>query len=177
MDGVFDMVPFYTRGGFELAHRDLRFQGLAQGTPDPAVRTLAPTDFAAIEAFDRLHFPVPRTAFLQRWVYQDGAHALGLFASDHLLGFGVARPAHTGFKLGPVFATTPDAAERLIGSLLARIPGQQVQLDVPEPNTAGVELASRFGLSEVFGCARMYHGPAPSLPLQQIFGVTSFEFG
>jgi Acetyltransferase (GNAT) domain len=177
MDGVFEMAPFYARGGFVLAHRDLRFQGVAQGTPDAAVRSLTPVDFPAVEAFDRLHFPVPRAAFLQRWIYQKGAHALGLFAAGNLLGYGVARPARTGFKLGPVFATTPDAAERLVRSLMARIQGEQVQLDVPEPNEAALALASRLGLSEVFGCARMYHGAAPSLPLQQIFGVTSFEFG
>jgi hypothetical protein len=35
----------------------------------------------------------------------------------------------------------------------------------------------KFGLTEVFGCARMYHGAAPDLPIKRIFGVTSFEFG
>ena len=74
-------------------------------------------------------------------------------------------------------AARPDAAERIIGSLMSRFPGQQMQLDVPEPNEAGTRLAMKFGLKEVFGCARMYHGPAPDLPVERIFGVTSFEFG
>ena len=52
-----------------------------------------------------------------------------------------------------------------------------MQLDVPEPNDSGMRLATEFGLKEIFGCARMYHGPPPSLPIHQIFGVTSFEFG
>jgi len=52
-----------------------------------------------------------------------------------------------------------------------------VQLDVPEPNEAGIRLAVKFGLKEVFGCARMYHGATPNLPIGRIFGVTSFEFG
>jgi len=60
---------------------------------------------------------------------------------------------------------------------MARITGEQVQLDAPEPNQAGTRLAVKFGLSEVFGCARMYRGPVPNLPLGNIFGVTSFEFG
>ncbi|MBS0644376.1 MAG: GNAT family N-acetyltransferase [Proteobacteria bacterium] len=177
MDGVFDMVPFYTRGGFTLAYRDLRFQGAAQGVPDKAVRPLTEADFPAIEAIDRQHFPTPRGTFLRRWVFQPGAHALGLFDSGTLLGFGVARPARQGFKLGPVYAMSPDSAESLVSSLMAPIIGQQVQLDVPEPNDAGLRLAQSFGLSEVFGCARMYHGPTPDLPVRQIFGVTSFEFG
>jgi hypothetical protein len=89
----------------------------------------------------------------------------------------VVRPAQSGFKIGPAFAARPDLAERLIGSLMARIEGQPVQLDVPEPNEAGLSLAARFGLSESFGCARMYHGPAPDLEVSGLFGVTSFEFG
>jgi hypothetical protein len=177
MDGVFDMQPFYARGGFAFAHRDLRFQGVANGAADRSVRPLIESDFTTVDFFDQLHFPVPRPAFLRRWLFQPNAHTLGLFEDDALLAYGVARPARDGFKLGPVFATSPDAAERVVASLMARIPGQQVQLDVPEPNEPGLRLAERFGLSEVFGCARMYHGPPPNLPLQQIFGVTSFEFG
>ena len=60
---------------------------------------------------------------------------------------------------------------------MARVAGKQVQLDVPEPNDTGIRLASALGLIEVFGCARMYYGVPPNLPIEQIFGVTSFEFG
>jgi hypothetical protein len=94
-----------------------------------------------------------------------------------MVGYGVARPALTGYKLGPVFAKRADIAERLILSLMACIPGEQVQLDVPEPNRSGSRLAEKFGLKEVFGCARLYHGQTPDLPIANIFGVTSFEFG
>jgi hypothetical protein len=52
-----------------------------------------------------------------------------------------------------------------------------VQLDVPECNEPGLKLASLFGLSESFGCARMYHGVAPQIDVRGVFGVTSFEFG
>ncbi len=177
MDGVFAMVPFYARGGFALAYRDLRFQGIANGSADPQVQLLDEASFATIDRFDRAHVPAPRIAFLRRWMFQPGAHAAGLFERDELIGYGIARPARTGFKIGPVFAARPDAAERIIGSLMSRFPGQQMQLDVPEPNEAGTRLAMKFGLKEVFGCARMYHGPAPDLPVERIFGVTSFEFG
>ena len=61
--------------------------------------------------------------------------------------------------------------------LMARVSGSRVQLDVPEPNGAGLRLARARGLAESFGCARMYHGRDPGLPIEEIFGVTSFEFG
>jgi hypothetical protein len=38
-------------------------------------------------------------------------------------------------------------------------------------------LAQRHGLQQVFGCARMYHGPAPALLHEHIYGVTTFELG
>lgn len=177
MDGVFEMAPFYAKGGFTLAHRDLRFEGVAEGAPDPAVRTLKAADFAVVQEFDRLHFPAPRPAFLRQWLFQEGGHALGLFEHDTLQAYGVLRPARVGFKIGPLFSRNEDAAARLLGALLAHAGGRPVQLDVPEPNEAGLRLAAHFGLVETFGCARMYHGPAPDLPLRQIFGVTSFEFG
>ena len=42
MDGVFDMAPFYERGGFKSAFRDIRYQGLAAAAPPPASPCLAP---------------------------------------------------------------------------------------------------------------------------------------
>jgi GNAT superfamily N-acetyltransferase len=177
MDGVFEMVPFYERGGFGFAHKDIRFQGIAHGTLDAEVQRLDPSTFAIVERFDRSYFPAPRTSFLQRWMLQAGAHAMGLFEKGELAGYGVARPARMGYKIGPLFAWRPDVAERLATSLMAHIAGEQVQLDVPEPNEAGIRLASGLGLKEVFGCARMYYGAPPNLPIERIFGVTSFEFG
>jgi hypothetical protein len=61
--------------------------------------------------------------------------------------------------------------------LFAKVEGHTVQLDVPECNEPGLKLASLFGLSESFGCARMYHGVAPQIDVRGVFGVTSFEFG
>jgi hypothetical protein len=40
-----------------------------------------------------------------------------------------------------------------------------------------VEEGRRHAMAEVFGCARMYLGPAPPLPWAQIFGITTFELG
>ena len=177
MDGVLAMKPFYERGGFVFAHNDVRYQGIANGTMDPEVRPIDASTFAVVENFDRSHVPAPRAPFLRRWIFQPGAHALGLQENGQMIGYGVVRPALAGYKLGPVFAKRADIAERLISSLMARIPGEQVQLDVPEPNQSGSRLAEKFGLKEVFDCARLYHGRAPDLPIGNIFGVTSFEFG
>lgn len=178
MDGVFAMVPFYARGGFNLAYHDLRFEGDVPTLSEPdGLSELSSVAFETIAAYDRDCVATPRDRFLKAWLAQPGAIGRCIHENGVLRAYGLLRPCVTGYKIGPLFADTPDHAERLLTGLLARIPGQRVQIDVPEPNAAGLALAGRFGLTESFGCARMYKGPAPELPVERIFGVTSLEFG
>ena len=65
----------------------------------------------------------------------------------------------------------------LFRALAAGAKGAQVFLDCPEPNRAATDLAARYRLSPVFETARMYRGAAPALPLDRIYGITSFELG
>jgi hypothetical protein len=41
----------------------------------------------------------------------------------------------------------------------------------------GIQAGDRLGMSVVFETARMYTAKPPCLPLQHIFGVTTFELG
>jgi len=87
------------------------------------------------------------------------------------------RPCRRGAKIGPLFADTPEIAERIYCGLAAAVPGQPLFLDVPEPNGAGIALAERHRMVPVFGTARMYTKEIPDLPLDECYGVTSFETG
>ena len=40
-----------------------------------------------------------------------------------------------------------------------------------------MELVDRLDMNLVFETARMYLGPKPALPLDRLYGVTSFELG
>ncbi|HIP77670.1 MAG TPA: GNAT family N-acetyltransferase, partial [Kiloniellaceae bacterium] len=46
-----------------------------------------------------------------------------------------------------------------------------------QPNESAVGLAESYGMTPVFETARMYRGPAPKLPLERTFGITTFELG
>lgn len=177
MDGVFEMVPFYERGGFKAVYRDLRYQGPAVGERSKFAVTLSMSDFEEIEAYDREFIAAPRTAFLRGWLGQTGAHIVGVREDQQLLGYGVARPCQVGFKIGPLFADRTDLATEVFGELMRRIEGQQVQIDIPEPNRDALDMAKEANLSLSFGCVRLYHGPDPVLPVDRIYGVTSLEFG
>lgn len=178
MDGVFTMQHFYARGGFVLSHRDLRFEGRGDAGPRaPGLVDVRDVPFEALARYDAAHFPAPRERFLRAWITQPQGQGLAITDDGTLRGYGVIRRCRQGHKIGPLFADDGDTAESLFCGLLACAPGEAVFLDVPENNPQAMALARRHDLKEVFGCARMYHGPPPSLPHDHVYGVTTFELG
>jgi hypothetical protein len=178
LDGVFNMQHYYARGGFRFVCRDLRFEGRGNEFPQPdGVIEASSLPFERIDAYDRRHFPAPRSRFLQAWIHRPGGHALAAVEGDAVCGYGVMRPCRIGYKVGPLFAANANVAERLLGALASRVPGEPIFLDVPEINREALALVTRHGMKEVFGCARMVLGPIPELPDAEIFGITTFELG
>lgn len=180
LDGVPEQQDNYRRSGFTLAYRNVRFGGAGGGDRPgtPGLVDLATVPFAAVAAYDRPFFPDDRRAFLRRWVTQPGAVALGVMRNGALRGYGVLRPCRDGYKIGPLFADDAVLAESLFLDLRAATGhDDRVVLDVPEPNGAAVALAERHGLAPAFETARMYTGPHPDLPMDRLWGVTTFELG
>lgn len=186
IDGVFAMQPYYATTGFAFSHRDLRFEAQvpadapangSQSQSDPAIVPLADVPFADVAAYDRHCFPAARDRFLQGWIAQDDALALGYRKDGVLKGYGVIRRCVNGCKIGPLLADDGDVAEALYAALSTFAAGGPLYLDVPENNPQAMALAARHDMVEVFGCARMYRGPAPVVDADRVFGVTTFEFG
>jgi GNAT superfamily N-acetyltransferase len=185
MDGVFAMQDYYTRGGFVFSHRDLRFSReisegelpLSDCADGAVVRPLAEIPFEEILAYDRSCFPAPRPTFLKGWIGQPDSLALGCQRDGRLSGFGVVRSCRKGCKIGPLFSDDIQTADALFTYLIKFAAGGPVYFDAPENNPAALKLVHQHGMTEVFGCARMYLGPAPDIAHQRIFGVTTFELG
>lgn len=181
LDGVVAQQENYRKSGFELAYRNIRFQGTGGGGASSANDRIIPlTSLApeAVEAYDRRFFPASRGTFLRSWIHQPQSVAAGLLRNGELAGYGVLRRCLTGFKIGPLFAGHPADAESLFTHLRAQVPaGEPIFLDVPEANPAAVALAQRHQLEVVFETARMYRSPPPPIDLAGVYGVTSFELG
>ena len=181
LDGVVDQQANYAQSGFVLQHRNVRYQGpvpQAVAAPDDT-RPLTQDDFDRLAGFDAARFGAMRAEFLAAWLSTPGHVARIVDGPDGgPAGYGVVRPCRVGFKVGPLFAETPEIAASLFDALVRTVPpGEVVVLDVPEPNAAAVALARSRGLAPVFETARMVKGAPPALPLDEIFGVTSFELG
>jgi ribosomal protein S18 acetylase RimI-like enzyme len=184
LDGVMAQQANYRKSGFVLAGRNVRHSGApalpASGLDAVAIRAVTAGDLPAVRHYDRAFFPAPRDSFVNIWAQPDSLArrtALIAAADGGIVGYGVIRACRSGHKIGPLFADDAATAEALFVGLCRTVPGEAVSLDTPEGNQAAVGLARRFGLQPVFETARMYRGPAPTLPVARTYGITTFELG
>jgi Acetyltransferase (GNAT) domain len=132
MDGVFAMQPFYGRGGFVLAERNIRFEGGGEAAATPAGLVDArEVPFADLAAYDAAHFAAPRPVFVDRWISQPDSRALVVMQGSEIQGFGVAQACRRGYKVGPLFAADPGVAEDLFVGLSHVARDRPIFLDVP----------------------------------------------
>lgn len=186
IDGVFNMQQSYAKTGFVFSHRTLRMEGIAEdnaknnggsGNESTAIKPVAADDLEMLVEADAYWFGFKRQRLLSSWLKIKDSHSLVYKEGSKILGYGTIRPCQKGFKIGPLFATNAEIADQLYRALTAKVSGQVICLDVPEINQEAMALAAKHKLSECFGCARMYFGPAPALDYKQIYGSTSYELG
>ena len=179
LDGVIDMANKYARLGYKTAHHSTRheYTPTSRFDVDSGIVNISEISTDSLHNYDRKHFPADRRSFLEAWISQDNAEGLCISNNDKLEGYGVIRKCRVGSKIGPLFADSPEHAEALFRALCNHSVGEPVYLDIPEPNKSALALAEKYQMSTVFSCARMYIKGDPGLPLNNIYGITTFEAG
>jgi len=181
LDGVVAQQDNYRKSGFALAWNNVRYEGAAGGHEGALPSSVVPLNEVALPVvldYDAAFFTDDRRRFMRHWVAQRGSTALAVRRGGQIAGYGVIRPARSGHKIGPLFADDGEAAEQLYHALVSQVPqGTTVQIDIPACNPQALALVRAQGLTPVFETARMYVGKVPALPMQRLFGVTSFELG
>lgn len=179
LDGVMAQQANYQKSGFRLAYRNVRYgaSNLNMLRPVPGIVPLNQLPFQQLADYDRAMFAFERQEFLKCWINQPQVCAMGMLQEDRLIGYGVLRACREGFKIGPLFADGPTAAEALLAGLTSARQTGPIFLDAPEVNPQARQLALRFGMTPVFETARMYTKEPPPIMLEKVFGVTSFELG
>lgn len=181
LDGVVSQQGNYQKSGFTLAYRNIRYSGIGGGLypTGSGIVPLSTIPFDEIRAYDKPFFPDHRSEFLKCWLHQPQSNALGITGKNgKLAGYGVVRTCRSGYKIGPLFSDSPLSAEHLFLALKAQTPeGAPVFLDVPEVNPAAITLVKRHNMTAAFETARMYTGKSPELPLNRLYGMTTFELG
>jgi hypothetical protein len=178
MDGVLAMQGYYHKGGFNIAFRDERFEFVGKAHPYAnEVTAIVNDDLADILELDTRCFGVQRKRFLEQWLIMPESKAMKYKQHNKVKGYAVIRKAERGYKIGPLFAQDETIAEELLKSCLSHAVDDVVFLDIPTINARAIDLVHKYEGTYVFECARMYHGEAPKVPMDQIFGITSFELG
>lgn len=177
LDGVLTQQRDYVKSGFKLHYSNVRYEGMSEGWEPRYSENLECVPFDDLLKYDSRIFGLARPRFLERWIQQPGSYGCCSIEHGKLAGYGVMRKCFSGYKIGPLFADTPEVARDILDSLLSNIGGETYCLDVPEVNTAGVDMAEEYGLKPVFGAARMYTGDTYRIPVERVFGVTTLELG
>lgn len=180
LDGVLAQQENYKKSGFKFAYRNIRFQGKATGVKAnyKDIVDLSFIPFDQLISYDNKIFPASRPQFLQCWINQPESLAIGTLQYNKITGYGVIRKCRKGYKIGPLFADNEIIADKLFLTLNGFVEkGTEIYLDVPEINPASITLAKRYRMEIVFETARMYSKNPLNLPINKIYGVTSFELG
>ncbi len=180
LDGVVAQQENYKKSGFQLAYRNIRYQGKSKKNKnqDSNIVMLSKVPFDELLKYDSDFFPAPRPEFLRRWINLPESASFGFQQNGKLMGYGVIRRCRAGYKIGPLFADDSNIAEILFLATNNFLePETTIFLDTPEVNSEAVELAKRHNMEMCFETARMYTKEPPKLSLNKIFGVTTFELG
>ena len=180
IDGVVAQQENYQKAGFNPAHRNIRYQGVGTGESliHSEIVPLSITPLDEIVACDHRFFPEKRDAFVKSWISRPGTRAFGMRREGKLAGYGVLRPCRSGYKIGPLFAPDSHGAKALLETLGGHAEKDApIYLDVPEINPEAMALAKAYTMKMVFETARMYNRKPPELPMNKIFGITTFELG
>ncbi len=94
-------------------------------------------------------------------------------------GFVLAQQRANTAHLGPWIHRSPWGAEKLLRTALGMLLGNEVRLEIPDPNGHASTFAWNHGLRHQRHCTRMIYGdaPAPQENLQDLYGVASFATG
>ena len=180
LDAVPEQVETYASDEFKPAYGTARYSTDAGmlPAPDPTGEIVPGTavEFDAVVGFDARHFFGPRAGFLREWISGEGRESVVALEDGHIAGFAASRQTTIGHRIGPVFTASQDVASQLILTLSAGLEGP-VAIDIPQPNSAALQLVESLGMTRSFETTRMYRGPEPDLPLEEIFGITTLELG
>jgi len=181
-NGAMDAMPatqkFFADLGCVPVYRHWRFEGvLPIGQPAGTVIPLSEVSFEALCDYDAAQFPARRERFLRVWLEAYGSGGRACVRDGRLAGFGVLRRARSGWRVGPLLADDPEAAEDLLRAMSTMSRGEQVALDVPEANPAAMTLVKRLGLVGRVETTRMVKPRGVDMTPDRVYSIASYEFG
>lgn len=153
--------------GFHDEYEVTRFEGVALADTLERVGThvaqlevvkLTRGMLPEIEGLDKSCFGVSRAKVLRGLQARAPEWCWAVLHSGCVAGYLMAHAGLNAVQLGPCAVGDHGAAELLIAYAMQELQGQRVFMDVPHPNSHGLELMTHFGLTVQRGFTRMVLG-------------------
>jgi predicted N-acetyltransferase YhbS len=168
----------YENLGFKDESLIERWEGIA-GTRAATCSTLDTAARREALALDRHAFGAERSKLIEMLIEDCCVTPLiALAAEGELRGYALARHGSSAVYVGPLVATSADAATSLLDSLLSQMPGQRVCIDMNTEFQGGRKVLIERGLIKQRDLIRMSYGKetkAGSSP--SIFAIAGPEIG
>jgi hypothetical protein len=168
----------YQKSGFIPFYKTLRFQGSVVNAAEPSpVEKISNIPFEQLLGYDTAIFGVSRENFLKKWIAMTNSYGYAIVEKGALCGYGVIRSCVQGYRIGPLFADTPQIAFQLLQELVFKIGNAPFYIDIPEINVQAIAMAKKMELIVVSETIRMYTSTPPLQTSDKIYGVTTQELG
>ncbi|XP_028514198.1 uncharacterized protein LOC114574812 [Exaiptasia diaphana] len=144
-------------------------------------------DQEALLSYDTAVFGYQRNSFLMKWLHAKGSHVKVVVNSERtIVGYAAARVAylqHEGYRLGPLFADSDEAAKVLLKALFEEIlcngisTSHSVTIFCLKRNSNSMELMEQLHGKHTFDLAYITTKGVPNGCFDKWFGITSPEIG
>ncbi|KAG2180328.1 hypothetical protein INT44_003330 [Umbelopsis vinacea] len=138
-----------------------------------------------------------RPVFVSEWIKfhsnnaKYGRFSVAVMEEGKVLGYGCVRPAITSFRVGPLFAQSPDVAKAILYKLAKLATEALAQpdsditpsvkpvfdIDIPIVNPQVVALFDELDMPNTFTTLRMWKGRKPEVDTDGIFAIATCEVG
>ena len=175
-----EQVEVYEKAGFKTAFKIINYEGKSDGifNMHPSLKSPLQLPFDELYNYYRKNFPYERKVFINLWVNQPGSLLLGKYEDNEYKGYGLFKPCRKGYRLSPLISDDAQSAHEILTGLSSHFQaGTPYYLDIPEPNSDGINLASELKLKKTGEMIRMYYGKEHEISLKNIYSFTSLEIG
>ena len=169
----------YSRLGFVGTAALVRLEAtVSPATAPSGPRPITEADLPGLLARDRAVFGADRGRILRRALADAPEYAWCLGeGGDRAPAYCLGRHGVNGAQIGPVVASSPEAALDVTAAAVAGHTAPRLFLDAPAWGEWRSALEQRLGFHEQRPFTRMYRGPAPRSCPEQSYAVFGPEFG
>jgi GNAT superfamily N-acetyltransferase len=169
--------PVYEKLGFTADYTLVRYAGRFTARAVPRVEALQLSRLPEAIRLDASITGADRSRLLRRLFEEYPNNFRIVSHADRLVGFLAARPGAHAVQVGPVLATDRSVGRCLFFEAASRHAGQQVFIDVPQPNAAARRSIEALGLAPQRELVRMNRGQPLRERLDNLWASSGPEKG